>query len=90
MQRRLGSLPDSADGLPVRLSDGLVPWRAGRLHREHYGRQDARLPSQAGSLTSGLAIAPAERLTSSQAKPKDQLVSISVSLFYYSAAGLCH
>ena len=56
MQRRLGNLPDSADGLPVRLSDGLVPWRAGRLHREHYGRQDARLPSQAGSLTSGLAI----------------------------------
>ena len=45
MQRRLGILPDSADGLP-----------AGRLRRARHGRQDACLPSQAGSLTSGLAI----------------------------------
>ena len=58
MQRRLGILPDSADGLesPASLAQRAALRPAGRLRRARHGRQDACLPSQAGSLTSGLAI----------------------------------
>ena len=58
MQRRLGILPDSVGGLesPASLAPRAALRPAGRLHRARYGRQDACLPSQAGSLTSGLAI----------------------------------